>query len=364
MHCNEENIIARSDYSRRRVPPNVCIKLLVSELSIIAIEAGNALTFYGRRFQGLAVFWTRRVYSNVPRPLSNESIWILFASQNNDGQFTVLQLIGMLRGIASGMRYLSDMGYVHRVSTWCFIRVAIDFSFVIREHLARAVSVSQQLWNSLISWPADSKDWPSEVGGKLLFTDILISVKRHVYLGVALFLIAVRDLLNLNCNRALFRTHVAWNCGRQRLTIIFFQDLAARNILVSETLVCKVADFGLSREIENDGTDGEYTTKVLNKSASYRSVLLLWVGQLRQRLHECDAATNVSQKSACKQKHVCSLCIELFGRCYITGFKTVQSGRCSVRKSFLNFLLNWYIFLFEFLFRAAKYPFDGRRRKQ
>uniref|UniRef100_A0A8C5B1N4 receptor protein-tyrosine kinase n=1 Tax=Gadus morhua TaxID=8049 RepID=A0A8C5B1N4_GADMO len=34
--------------------------------------------------------------------------------QKNDGQFTVIQLVGMLRGIASGMRYLSEMGYVHR----------------------------------------------------------------------------------------------------------------------------------------------------------------------------------------------------------------------------------------------------------
>uniref|UniRef100_A0A7N6A3G2 Ephrin type-A receptor 6 n=1 Tax=Anabas testudineus TaxID=64144 RepID=A0A7N6A3G2_ANATE len=34
--------------------------------------------------------------------------------RTRDGQFTVLQLVGMLRGIAVGMTYLSEMGYVHR----------------------------------------------------------------------------------------------------------------------------------------------------------------------------------------------------------------------------------------------------------
>ncbi|XP_041739288.2 ephrin type-A receptor 3-like isoform X4 [Coregonus clupeaformis] len=34
--------------------------------------------------------------------------------KKHDAQFTGIQLVGMLRGIVSGMKYLSDMGYVHR----------------------------------------------------------------------------------------------------------------------------------------------------------------------------------------------------------------------------------------------------------
>ncbi|XP_060132138.1 ephrin type-A receptor 8 isoform X1 [Zootoca vivipara] len=34
--------------------------------------------------------------------------------RKHDGQFTVLQLVVMLRGIGAGMRYLADLGYVHR----------------------------------------------------------------------------------------------------------------------------------------------------------------------------------------------------------------------------------------------------------
>jgi len=38
--------------------------------------------------------------------------------KRNDGKLSIIQLIEMTSGIAYGMQYLSQMGYVHRV---CFL---------------------------------------------------------------------------------------------------------------------------------------------------------------------------------------------------------------------------------------------------
>ena len=47
------------------------------------------------------------------------------------------------------------------------------------------------------------------------------------------------------------------------LVFIAFKDLAARNVLVGENMLCKVSDFGLSRELADDDQDtAEYHTQV------------------------------------------------------------------------------------------------------
>ena len=37
----------------------------------------------------------------------------------NDGKFQVMQLVGMMRGIAYGMQYLSEMNYVSQMYNEC-----------------------------------------------------------------------------------------------------------------------------------------------------------------------------------------------------------------------------------------------------
>lgn len=58
--------------------------------------------------------------------------------------------------------------------------------------------------------------------------------------------------------------------GMQYLSSLGYihRDVAARNVLVNSALVCKIADFGLSREIES-ANEGAYTTRVSSKEVFF-----------------------------------------------------------------------------------------------
>jgi len=102
----------------------------------------------------------------------------------------------MLRGIASGMRYLAEISFVHRV-------IANDNRSLVYSLKLYVVFLTFDLY------------WVKNLTAYDLRDDVLI------------------------------------------------QDLAARNILVDERLVCKVADFGLSREMECNSSSGSYTAEVI-----------------------------------------------------------------------------------------------------
>lgn len=46
--------------------------------------------------------------------LVHVSVLFVFVQQKHEGQLSVMQLMDMLTGVASGMKYLTEMGFVHK----------------------------------------------------------------------------------------------------------------------------------------------------------------------------------------------------------------------------------------------------------
>lgn len=65
-----------------------------------------------------------------------------FLSNNCNGAISIYHLVQMLHGIACGMKYLTDKGYVHRVSSICF---CIEMKRFFKDLAARNVLVDDRL---------------------------------------------------------------------------------------------------------------------------------------------------------------------------------------------------------------------------
>lgn len=153
----------------------------------------------------------------------------------------------MAYGVAKGMSYLSGIGFVHRVSvcTHCphehskYILTTCMFIDIKFPQGGKEFFKGPGVGLIINNGPARDKMSPSLLAA--LSTD---TYTTHAFIYMYMCSILETNKLNVKI-LSLF---------------IVIQDLAARNILVANDETCKVADFGLAREM----VDNEYDVQKVN----------------------------------------------------------------------------------------------------
>lgn len=119
------------------------------------------------------------------------------------------------------------------------------------------------------------ENWPEEVVNSLLWESVWFMCLTHKHCTVLKYTQAVHSHLFCAWTHTHTHTHASFVlcCPLQVADGMAFieqknyihRDLRAANILVSHELICKVADFGLARLIE----DNEYTAREGSNSFTY-----------------------------------------------------------------------------------------------
>lgn len=114
------------------------------------MENGALDSFLRVSYRDEAAGWRVHTIPHLPPVLSHCLPFSLTVClQVNDGQFTTIQLVGMLRGIAAGMKYLSDMSYVHR--DLAARNILVNSNLVCKVSLSVCLSVCSSLTHSSFS---------------------------------------------------------------------------------------------------------------------------------------------------------------------------------------------------------------------
>ncbi|KAF3855784.1 hypothetical protein F7725_016507 [Dissostichus mawsoni] len=109
-HTYEDPCQAVHEFAREIEASRIKIEKIIGSGEFGEVCYGR-MRLPGKRDIPVALKTLKAVYGEAEEGLPGRGV---HHGSRHDGQFTIIQLVGLLRGIAAGMTYLSELGYIHR----------------------------------------------------------------------------------------------------------------------------------------------------------------------------------------------------------------------------------------------------------